>query len=109
MQNVLDPIWVCIWHAVLNGLLITDVNTRCKQHRQYRVSIHPKSEELHSSKSVSELRELSDWRLCVCEIRHPWQACLHERPQSHSALYGAEKYVFLFQFPASITDPTSQY
>ncbi len=61
---------------------------------------------------VSELRELSDWRLCVCvcvcEIRDPWQACLHERPQNHSALYGAEKYVFLFQFPASITDPTSQ-
>lgn len=70
----------------------TDVNTRCKQHRQYRVSINPKSEGFNSSKSVIELRELcAAWRLCVRSEIPGRRACM--RPQSHSALYGAEKYV----------------
>lgn len=59
-QNVLHPIWVCILQTLSNGWPETDVNTRCKQGREHTVGIHSKTEEL-SSKSVSGLRELSDW------------------------------------------------
>lgn len=64
-----------------------------------------------SNKSVSELRELSDWRLCVWRERSEIAgrpACMKGSRATVPYMVQRSVCVFLFQFPASITDPTSQ-
>lgn len=99
----LDP----FLQTLSNGWPETDVNTRCKQGMEHTVGIHSKTEEL-SSKSASGLRELSDWRLCVWDQRSLAGVPAWEAPEPQCLIWCREVCVFLFQFPASITEPTSQ-